>query len=53
MQKHAIRVLLQITAMRYACLALADATACLADPKAWCTWDAGQGGCSLQYDDAE
>lgn len=45
------RVLLQITAMRYACLAHGAEAECSADVHGWCMW--GAQGCSLYYDDAD
>lgn len=45
------RVLLQITAMRYRCLAHASGDACAKDVRGWCAWDAG--ACALRFDDAD
>lgn len=47
------RLLLQITAMRYACLNHTDATACASDTSNWCNYKEDSSQCRLQYDDAD
>jgi hypothetical protein len=47
------RLLLQITAMRYACLNHTDATACASDTSNWCNYNEDSSQCRLQYDDAD
>ncbi|KAI8469247.1 MAG: hypothetical protein J3K34DRAFT_394103 [Monoraphidium minutum] len=48
------RVLMEVTAMRYACLSHATEAECSDDVRGWCWWAEEEGGgCSLHYDDAE
>lgn len=47
------RVLLQITAMRYACLKHDTDISCGQDSSNWCTWEADKSSCQMYYYDAD